>query len=159
MAPVYVALREQRGAIGLAVASSVAIIVYVLVLGWLQRRRFERDAAARGTTLEGTLGMLGTALRLAMAAVVAIGLGLLVRSQLLRWLPDSHAATVLSRATVLCLLGICFYAITARLLRVDEISEVKLLLLRKLRPEPQERAPVERRVKLSCIRVDHTRSD
>jgi putative peptidoglycan lipid II flippase len=93
MAPVYVVLREHSGAIGLAVASSVAIIVYVMVLGWLQRRRFEREAAARGTTLHGTQGMLRTALRLAMAALVATALGLLARSQLLRWLPDADATT------------------------------------------------------------------
>ena len=134
MAPVYVVLREQSGAIGLAVASSVAIIVYVMVLGWLQRRRFEREAAARSTTLQGTQGMLRTALRLAMAALVATALGLLARSQLLRWLPDADAATMLGRAAILCLLGICIYATMARLFRVDETSEVKLLLIRKLQP-------------------------
>jgi putative peptidoglycan lipid II flippase len=77
--------------------------------------------------------MLHTALRLAMAALVATSLGLLARSQLLRWLPDAHAMTALGRAAMLCLLGICIYATTARLLRVDEISEVKLLLICKLR--------------------------
>ena len=49
--PLYVVLRQQWGAIGLAIASSIAILVYVLVLGWLQYRRFEREAAARGATL------------------------------------------------------------------------------------------------------------
>jgi putative peptidoglycan lipid II flippase len=69
-----------------------------------------------------------------MAALVATALGLLARSQLLRWLPDENATTVLGRAAILCLLGICIYATMARLFRVDEISEVKLLLIRKLRP-------------------------
>ncbi len=48
MAPLYVLLRHQWGAIGLAIASSIAILVYVLLLGWLQHRRFAREAAASG---------------------------------------------------------------------------------------------------------------
>ena len=74
--PLYVVLRQQWGAIGLAIASSVAILVYVLLLGWLQHRRFEREAAAKGTTLDDVPGMLEAALRLAVAAAVAIGMGL-----------------------------------------------------------------------------------
>ena len=46
--PLYVVLRRHWGAIGLATASSIAILVYVLALGWLQRRRFEREAATSG---------------------------------------------------------------------------------------------------------------
>jgi putative peptidoglycan lipid II flippase len=130
MAPVYVVLRAQGGAIGLAVASSIAITVYVMVLGWLQRRRFEREAAARSTTLEGS--MLPTALRLAMAAAVATGLGLMARAQLLQWLPDAHLATVLGRAGLLCLFGTGIYAALAQLFGVAEIAEIKSLLLRKL---------------------------
>jgi hypothetical protein len=41
---------------------------------------------------------------------------------------------VLGRAAILCLLGICIYATMARLFQVDEISEVKQLLIRRLRP-------------------------
>jgi len=136
-APVCVALRKQSGAIELAIASSAAIMIYVMVLGWLRRRRFEREAIARGTTLEGAQGMLQTALRLAASALVATGLGLLARAQLLQWLPDADAATVLGRATLLCMFGLCIYAAMARLLRVNEVSKVQLLLLRKLRPGRQ----------------------
>ncbi len=75
MAPLYVVLRHQWGAIGLAIASSIAIVVYVLLLGWLQHRRFEREAAAKAATLDGAPGMLGAALRLAAAAGIAIGIG------------------------------------------------------------------------------------
>src|SRR6202795_1916842 len=46
----------------LATSSSVSITVYVLLLGF-QRRRFEREAAKRGTTLHGGPGMLDAALR------------------------------------------------------------------------------------------------
>ncbi|MCP1972661.1 murein biosynthesis integral membrane protein MurJ [Bradyrhizobium elkanii] len=134
MTPVYVALRLRGGAMGLAVASSAAIIIYVMVLGWLQRRRFEREAIARGTTLEGSQGMLRVALRLAMSAVVATGLGLLARIQLLQWLPDANAMTVIGRATLLCMLGIGLYWGMAHLFRVGEIAEIQAVLLRKIRP-------------------------
>jgi putative peptidoglycan lipid II flippase len=36
----------------------VAILVYVLLLGWLQRRRFEKEAAAKGITLSDAPSML-----------------------------------------------------------------------------------------------------
>ena len=62
MVPVYVVLRQQDGAIGLAVASSMAIMAYVMLLGWLQRRRFEREALARGATLQGFTGHAGCGL-------------------------------------------------------------------------------------------------
>jgi putative peptidoglycan lipid II flippase len=134
MAPFYVALRHQAGAIGLAIASSAAIVTYVMVLGWLQRRRFEREAAARSMTLEGSQGMLQAALRLGVSALVAIGLSLLARAQLLQWLPDAHIAAVVGRAALLCMFGVGVYAALARLFRVDEIAGVQVLLLRKLRP-------------------------
>ena len=41
MVPFYVVLRQIWGTIGLAVASSAVILVYVFLLGWLQYRRFE----------------------------------------------------------------------------------------------------------------------
>ena len=80
MAPLYVLLRHQCGAIGLAIASSVAILVYVFVLGWLQHRRFKREAAAKGLTLDGIPGMLGAAAPLATATGIAIGIGFAARS-------------------------------------------------------------------------------
>ena len=133
MVPAYVMLRQQGGAIGLAVASSLAIMVYVMLLGWLQRRRFEREAAARGTSLVGVRGMLGAASRLAVAAAIATGLGLLARAQLLQWLPDMRVTTVLLRGLLLCTLGIGAYAVFARALGVRELAEIQEILLRTLR--------------------------
>lgn len=133
MVPVYVVLRQQAGAIGLAVASSMAIMAYVMLLGWLQRRRFEREALARGATLQGSPGMLVAALRLALAAAIATGLGLAARALLLQGLPDMHVATILLRATLLCTFGIVVYGVLARLLGVHEVAEFEDIILRWLR--------------------------
>ena len=133
MLPIYVVLRQRGGATGLAGASSMAIMTYVMVLGRLQRRRFEREAAARGATLGGSPGMLVAALRLALAAGVATGLGVMVRSQLLQWLPGLQVLTILLRASLLCAFGIAAYGILARLLGVRELAEFEDIVLRGLR--------------------------
>jgi len=133
MVPLYVVLRRQWGAIGLAVASAVAILVYVLLLGWLQRRRFEREAAAKGTTLADASGMLDAALRLATAAGVAIGAGLGVRALLLAYLPGTQLGVILVRAAVLCGLGLGIYLAVARLLGIRELATFERMLLRRLR--------------------------
>jgi putative peptidoglycan lipid II flippase len=139
MVPVYVLLRRQGDAIGLAVASSTAIMAYVMLLGWLQRRRFEREAAIRGATLQGSSGMLVAALRLALAAGIAASLGLIARAQLLQWLPDMHLTTILLRATLLCAFGTGTYVILARLLGVHEMAEIEDIVLRRLRLRPNFR--------------------
>jgi putative peptidoglycan lipid II flippase len=131
MVPLYVLLRQHAGATGLAIASSISITVYVLLLGWLQRRRFERALAPRGETLHGA-GMLGAALRMAFAAFAAIGLGLLARAALLEWLPDTQAATVILRAILLCSFGIAAYAGLAHLLGVRDIADLRDVFLHKL---------------------------
>jgi len=133
MVPFYVVLRQNWGAIGLAIASSVAILVYVLLLGWLQHRRFEREAAARGTTLRDVPGMLDGALRLAVAAGVAIGIGLAVRAQLLEFVPGVHLPAILIRAMALCAVGIGTYVTLARILGVRELTEIEGMLLRRLK--------------------------
>ena len=133
MVPFYVVLRQNWGAIGLAIASSVAILVYVLLLGWLQHRRFEREAAARGTTLSDVPGMLNGALRLAVAAGVAIGIGLAVRAQLLELVPGVLLPAILIRAAVLCAVGIGTYVTLARILGVRELTEIEGMLLRRLK--------------------------
>ena len=124
MTPLYVVLRQQWGAVGLAVASAIAISVYVLLLGWLQRRRFEREVAANGESLQG-LGMLDAALRMALAACLAIGLGLLARAGLLLWLPGTHIAAVLLRAFLLCAFAIAAYVGLASLLGVRDIADLR----------------------------------
>jgi putative peptidoglycan lipid II flippase len=133
MMPLYVVLRQNWGAIGLAIASSVAILVYVLVLGWLQHRRFKREAAAKNTTLAGAPGMLDGALRMAVAAGVAIFVGLGVRGWLLGFLPGVSLMEILTRASVLCVVGVATYLIVTRILGVRELTEVGGMLLRKLR--------------------------
>lgn len=136
MVPFYVVLRQNYGAIGLAIASSAAILVYVLLLGWLQYRRFEHEAAAKGTTLRDVPGMLHGALRLAVAAGVAIAIGLAVRAQLLTLFPGVHLNAILIRVTVLCAVGISTYVAVARILSVRELIEIEVVLLRKLRLRP-----------------------
>ena len=127
--PLYVVLRGRFGAIGLAVASSVAITVYVGVLGVLQRRRFEREAAARSTTLGGAPGMLDGFVRMAIAAALAIAIGLGARQVLLSFLPGIGLPALLIRTAALCTLGIAAYAASARLLRLDELVHWREKLL------------------------------
>ncbi len=131
--PLYVVLRHQWGAIGLAIASSVAILVYVLLLGWLQRRRFEREAAAKGGTLRGVPGMLKAAARLALAAGIAIGVGLGVRIFLFHFLPGMHLGVTVMRASILCAIGVSIYVVLARLFGISELTELTLLVMRRLR--------------------------
>ena len=126
--PLYVVLRQQWGAIGLAIASSVAILIYVLLLGWLQYRRFEWEAAARDTNLKAVPGMLGAALGLAVATGLAIGAGLYLRYLLLQFLPGMQILAILMRATVLCAFGIAIYLAVARLLGVTELARLQRLL-------------------------------
>ena len=130
--PLYVALRRQDGAIGLAIASSIAITVYVMVLGWLQRRRFEREAAARGGTLDETSGMLGAVLRMAAAAAIAAGLGLWLRGPMLQWLPGMTLAPVLLRAVLLCGFGVSLYVALAFIFGVRDLAELKTVLAHRL---------------------------
>jgi putative peptidoglycan lipid II flippase len=132
-APIYVVLRWQWGAIGLAIASSVAILVYVLLLGWLQYRRFQREAAAKGTTLEDMPGMLEAALRLVAAAGIAIGAGLGVRLLLLQLLPGMDLTVLIVRATVLCAIGVGIYLACARFFGIDELAKLERILLRKFK--------------------------
>jgi putative peptidoglycan lipid II flippase len=133
MAPLYVVMRHQWGAIGLAIASSVAILVYVLLLGWLQHRRFKREASANGATLDGAPGMLGAAARLAAAAVIAIGTGLWARTYLYHFLPDMRLGQILVRISVLCVIGVSIYVGLVRLFGISELAEVKRLLMHKCR--------------------------
>lgn len=132
MVPLYVLMRQRDGAIGLAIASSVAIMAYVMLLGYLQRRRFEREAAVRGVALESSSKMLGAAIRLALAAAIAASLGLVVRAYVVQWLPGTQITTILSRAALLCAFGIATYGFGAWLFGVSEISEFRNVLLRKL---------------------------
>ena len=80
--------------------------------------------------------MLNGALRLAVAAGVAIAVGLVVRAQLLAFFPAVHLTAILIRVTVLCAVGISTYVAFARILGVRELIEMELMLLRKLKFRP-----------------------
>ena len=126
--------RERSNASSMSLSRTrISILVYALLLGWLQHRRFEREAAARGTTLSDVPGMLNGALRLAVAAGVAIGIGLAVRAQLLELVPGVLLPAILIRATVLCAVGIGTYVTLARILGVRELTEIEGMLLRRLK--------------------------
>ena len=103
LVPFYIVMRQRWGAIGLAIASAVAILIYVLLLGWLQQRHLSGAKLSPGaTTLENVPGMLDAALRLAAAAAVATGVGLVVRGLLVQRLQGKkHLTIILTRATVL----------------------------------------------------------
>lgn len=131
--PFYVLLRQYGGAIGLAIASSVAILTYVLLLGWLQFRRFEREALARDATLKDTPGMLGAALQMAAAACIAIGAGWGVRILLLSWLPGLHLVEIVTRAVTLCGVGVGIYLVCLRIFGVHELAEVERLAARRFK--------------------------
>jgi putative peptidoglycan lipid II flippase len=130
--PIYVVLRHQWGATGLAIASAIAILIYVLLLGWLQKRRFAFEAAARGVTLDQVPSMLDAALRLAIATVCAIAGGLALRILLLQLLPGIDLVALLARSALLCSAGLAIYFFIARLLGVRELAEVESLLSRRL---------------------------
>jgi putative peptidoglycan lipid II flippase len=131
--PLYVVLRRHWGTIGLATASSISITVYVLLLGFLQRRRFEREAARRGSTLHEGPGMLDAALRLAAAAGIAIGIGLAVRVALLQSLPGVSLPVIFLRASVLCVTGGGIYLLLAQLFGIRELVTFERMLLRRLK--------------------------
>ena len=131
--PLYVVLRQHWGAIGLAVASSVAILVYVLLLGWLQYRRFCREAIVRGATLNDTPGMLLAALQMAVAAAIAIGVGWGMRIWLLGFLPGVDIMEILTRAAALCAAGVGIYLLFLRLFGVRELTEIARLVTQKFK--------------------------
>jgi putative peptidoglycan lipid II flippase len=135
--PLYVLLRREYGAIGLAIASAVAILVYVLLLGWLQYRRFSREATARADSLDRVHGMLGPTLRMALACAVAIIAGLVIRSVLPQFLLRMDFHVILLRSGMLCFVGLGIYLVIARLLRIDELSEVQGLIARKFNNHEQ----------------------
>jgi putative peptidoglycan lipid II flippase len=134
MLPFYVIMRRYCGAAGLAIASTVAILIYVFLLGWLQYRRFRRETYVKGGTLRDVPGMLDAALRLGVAATAAIAVGLALRSLLLDLLPDVRSWMVLVRGSILCLVGVASYIAVARWLGVRELVEIEQMLLHKLRP-------------------------
>ncbi|AMN43670.1 virulence factor MVIN family protein [Rhodoplanes sp. Z2-YC6860] len=132
MVPFYIVLRQHWGSTGLAMASSIAIILYVSILASLQHRRFQREAATRGTSLKGLPSMAVAAFQLASAAGVAIVVGLLARTALDELLPGTQLLAMLIRIGILCSVGIVIYLSMARLLGVTELVNLANASLRKL---------------------------
>ena len=79
-----------------------------MLLGCLQYRRFEREAAARGSDLKDVPGMLGAAFGLAVVTCVAIGAGLYLRYLLLQFLPGMQVLAIFIPTSVLCAVGSSF---------------------------------------------------
>jgi putative peptidoglycan lipid II flippase len=131
--PLYIVLRREWGAIGLAIASAIAILTYVGVLGWLQRRRFSREAALRGDRLDRVGGFLSASLCMAFATGVAIGGGLAIRLLLPRVLLNMDFFIVLLRSVILCGFGLGIYVFVARQLGVREFAEVEGMFVRRLK--------------------------
>ena len=136
--PIYILLRHAWGAVGLASASTVAILIYVFSLGWLQYRRFVREAAKRGATLDRVPGMLDATVRLSLAAAVAIVAGLAMRGFVLEYLPGIDLEPLLARTALLSFVGIGIFLALAALLGVRELSEIKMFLVHELRVHVSE---------------------
>ena len=77
--------------------------------------------------------MLDAALRLAVAAGIAIGIGLALRAALLGWLPGTNLVAILVRAAVLCAVGGGVYLALARLFGIRELEKFERMLLRRLK--------------------------
>lgn len=131
--PVYVLLRREWGAVGLAVASGIAILTYVFLLGWLQHRRFAHEAASRGGALDRTPGMMDATVRLSLAAAIAITIGLAIRGVVVPYVPGMDLASLLARTVLLSLVGVGAYLALTAMLGVRELFEITALLARGLR--------------------------
>lgn len=131
--PVYITLRMYGGAAGLAVASSIAITIYVFVLGWLEHRRFQQEAAAQNTDLAAAPSILWGSLQMASAAAIAIGAGLLGRFVLVQFLPGLSLVEVIARATVLCSLGLVIYYASSTVFGLHEAKYLTELAGSKLK--------------------------
>jgi peptidoglycan biosynthesis protein MviN/MurJ (putative lipid II flippase) len=76
--------------------------------------------------------MLGPALRMALACAAAIMGGLLIRFLLPQFLLRMDLDVILLRSGMLCLVGLGIYFVIARLLKINELSEIQRLINRKL---------------------------
>jgi putative peptidoglycan lipid II flippase len=142
--PLYIVLRREWGAIGLAVASAIAILTYVAVLGWLQRRRFHREAAMQGDRLDRVRGFLRASLSMALATGVAIAGGSAMRRVLPHVLLNMDFFIVLLRSLILCGIGLGIYVFVARQLGIREFAEVEGMLVRRLKILGDYRSKFER---------------
>jgi putative peptidoglycan lipid II flippase len=128
--PLYVVLRQLYGAVGLAVASSTAILSYCAALGWLLRRRYRLEARPGGAEPQPP-AILGTSLRLALATAAGIFAGIALRPL---FAASLELPLLLLRGGVLGLASLAVYGAAARLLGLRELDSLAGLLLRRLRP-------------------------
>ena len=73
--------------------------------------------------------MLDGFVRMAIAAALAIAIGLGARQLLMSFMPGNNLPAVLMRAAMLCTLGVAAYVASARLLRLDELVHWREKLL------------------------------
>ena len=134
LVPLYVELRHQMDAIGLAIASAIAILLYVLLLGWLQHRPIPTRGCSQGPHFNRCAQHAGR------SATVGGGRSRRNRCRaswsricLVRQMPGMQLSAILMRATVLCAVGVGVYLAVARALGVSELGEIAGVLLRELR--------------------------
>lgn len=110
--PLYLALGARAGIAGLALASSLAILIYAAALALLLERRWiGLDSSERRA-----LGLFALKSLLTLGASCAVGFGLR------HLLPEAHSfAQVLSHGTVLVLATSLAFALTARLLGLRDL--------------------------------------
>ncbi len=120
--PLYVLLRVQLGLGGLAVASSVAILVYVALLAWLLARELERSAAPE----PAGWGLFFT--RALCALGLAVGAGKLV----LHFLPAGFGTReILLRAGLAGGLSLAVFGAAAALCGLPELQTILAPLRRR----------------------------
>lgn len=114
--PLYAWAGRHHGGAGLALVSSGAISLYVILLGFLLRRRIASPDSPRIVTLVLPMAM-------------AVGLGIVAGEGLEQVLPSMpvviHGALVGLTAGGVCL-------VSARIFRVNEVSEIVGIVRRKL---------------------------
>jgi putative peptidoglycan lipid II flippase len=69
----------------------------------------------------------------ARSSTVATGVGLVVRVLLVQLLPGNDLTMILTRATVLCVVGMSIYVALARLFGIGELAEIVGKLRRTIR--------------------------
>jgi len=118
--PAYVWSREEFGIRGLAVTSSVAILVYACVLGYVLSRRIDAPTASRHEFAH-------FAMRAGIALAAGIAAGFLV--QRIWPTADSTAGIVLRGATLACV-GSAVFVGVAHVLALTEVRSLSNLVVR-----------------------------
>jgi putative peptidoglycan lipid II flippase len=114
--PLYMAMRRLAGTEGLAIASSMALVAYVVPLHYALRRVVRKDVGP-GAALPRWRGFL---LRSAAALVATVATLFALRTGLALLVPGTGLVPCLVRITVVGLAGAPVFLVSARLLGVEE---------------------------------------